>query len=206
MNKKSIVLSIALVIYGVMFAQTQKTIKVIVPNKTDEVYITGNQESLGNWNPKTIKLDKVSDYERSITLNLSFPAEFKFTMGDWSKEGIVKQLDNNPNLKLASADAKAIYKIKGWSHNIDGESLGLEYNIEFLPSKFVKHGRKIKIALPKNYDPSKKYPVVYITDGGTTNFIAAKDYLKNFSEENYGILPETILVGIAMTVSMKMGF
>ena len=79
MNKKSIVCSIVLILSGMMFSQTQKTIKVIVPNKTDEVYITGNQEALGNWTPDLVKMDKVSDYERTITLNLTYPAEFKFT-------------------------------------------------------------------------------------------------------------------------------
>ena len=31
------------------FGQEITTIKVAVPNKTDEVLITGNQISLGNW-------------------------------------------------------------------------------------------------------------------------------------------------------------
>ena len=65
-----------------VFSQTTQTIKVIVPNKTDDVYITGNQEALGNWNPNQVKMEKISDYERSISVDLSYPAEFKFTKGD----------------------------------------------------------------------------------------------------------------------------
>ena len=83
-----------------VFGQTTQTIKVIVPNTTDEVYITGNQEALGNWNPKSVKMEKISYYERSITVNLTYPAEFKFTQGDWNSEGIIKTLNNNPNQKL----------------------------------------------------------------------------------------------------------
>lgn len=180
-----------------VFGQTTQTIKVIVPNTTDEVYITGNQEALGNWNPKSVKMEKISYYERSITVNLTYPAEFKFTQGDWNSEGIIKTLNNNPNQKLESSESKNIFTIKGWSNTIDGDALGLDYKIEFLPSQYVLGGgRQIKIALPKNYDPKKKYPVFYITDGEWRNFEVAKNYLESMAGDPYEIIPETILVGI----------
>ena len=42
------------------------TIKISVPNETDEVFIVGNQESLGNWQPNKVKMKKVTDYQREI--------------------------------------------------------------------------------------------------------------------------------------------
>ena len=180
-----------------VFGQATQTIKVIVPNKTDEVYITGNQEALGNWNPKSVKMEKISDYERSITVDLTYPAEFKFTQGDWNSEGIIKTLNNNPNQKLESSESKNIFTIKGWSNAIDRDALGLDYKIEFLPSQFVLgSSRQIKIALPNNYDRNKKYPVFYITDGAWRNFEVAKNYLESMTGTPYEIIPETILVGI----------
>lgn len=180
-----------------VFGQEKQTIKVIVPNKTDEVYITGNQEVLGNWNPKSLKMEKISDYERSIIVDLTYPAEFKFTQGDWNSEGIIRTLNNNPNQKLESSESKNIFIIKGWSNAIDGTALGLDYQVEFLPSKYViGGGRQIKIVLPINYDPNKKYPVFYITDSEWRNFEVAKNYLESMSGDPYGIIPETILVGI----------
>lgn len=197
MSKKSITLKIMLLLTVMVFSQTTQTIKVIVPNKTDDVYITGNQEALGNWNPNQVKMEKISDYERSISVALNYPAEFKFTKGDWSTEGITKNLTDNPNLVLSTPNAKNIFTIKGWSNDIDGNALGLEYNIEFLPSQFVLGGgRQVKIALPNNYDPKKKYPVFYITDGDGRNFDVAKNYLESMVGDPYGIIPETILVGI----------
>jgi predicted alpha/beta superfamily hydrolase len=197
MDKKSIALKIMLLLTVMVFGQTTQTIKVIVPNTTDEVYITGNQEALGNWNPKSVKMEKISDYERSITVNLTYPAEFKFTQGDWNSEGIIKTLNNNPNQKLESSASKNIFTIKGWSNAIDGEALGLDYYTEFLPSQYVVGGgRQIKIALPNNYDPKKKYPVFYITDGEWRNFGVAKNYFESMAGEPYNIIPETILVGI----------
>ncbi|MCS5491797.1 alpha/beta hydrolase-fold protein [Algoriphagus limi] len=197
MNKRIIVLKIMLLVSIMVFGQEKQTIKVIVPNKTDEVYITGNQEVLGNWNPKSLKMEKISDYERSITVDLTYPAEFKFTQGDWNSEGIIRTLNNNPNQKLESSESKNIFIIKGWSNAIDGTALGLDYQVEFLPSKYViGGGRQIKIVLPINYDPNKKYPVFYITDSEWRNFEVAKNYLESMSGDPYGIIPETILVGI----------
>lgn len=65
------------------------TIKVKVPKKEDTLYITGNQDNLGKWNPEKIKMEKVSDFERQITLKLKSPAQFKFTRGNWKSEAEV---------------------------------------------------------------------------------------------------------------------
>lgn len=196
MNKKSIVCSIVLILSGMMFSQTKKTIKVIVPNKTDEVYITGNQESLGNWNPNSIKMDRVSDYERAISVTLNYPAEFKFTKGAWSSEGILKSLDNNPNARLNDKDSKHIFNIKGWANEVNSQDLGLDYSTMQLASKYLDGGRQIKIALPKNYDSSKKYPVFYVTDAGWNLFTVTKNHLSVASLDEYQLVPESIVVGI----------
>jgi hypothetical protein len=62
------------------------TIKIKVLNKEDTIYITGNQENLGSWNPEKIKMERISDFERAIKLNLKSPAQFKFTKGNWESE------------------------------------------------------------------------------------------------------------------------
>lgn len=48
-----------------------------------DVYITGNQEALANWNPKGIKMEQVNDSTCTIDLQLHLPVYFKFTRGDW---------------------------------------------------------------------------------------------------------------------------
>ena len=58
-------------------------------NMKDEVYITGNQEALANWNPKGIKMNPVNDSIRSIDLQLHLPAYFKFTFGDWDHTAVI---------------------------------------------------------------------------------------------------------------------
>lgn len=70
-------------------------------NLTGEVYITGNQNALGNWNPATIKMQKINDTTWSIRLNLTLPAEFKFTNGSWETQ-ITTKNGGNGNLRIIS--------------------------------------------------------------------------------------------------------
>lgn len=60
-----------------------------------DVYITGNQEALGQWQPSAVKMTAVSDTLRAIDLRLRLPACFKFTKGDWDH-----QIAANPETSL----------------------------------------------------------------------------------------------------------
>lgn len=64
------------------------TIKAKVPNEDDVIFITGNQEALGDWSPNEIKMEKISSTERQIRLKLKSPVQFKFTRGNWETEAI----------------------------------------------------------------------------------------------------------------------
>jgi predicted alpha/beta superfamily hydrolase len=78
-------------------------IELKIDNPKDEVYITGNQDVLGNWNPQKIKMKKVSDTIRAIDLELHYPALFKFTRGNWDTEGyIVNDVNEGINLRIES--------------------------------------------------------------------------------------------------------
>lgn len=71
------------------------TFNVKTLDKSDEVYIVGNQESLGNWEPSKVKLNKVSDFERNITLKIQYPIEFKITRGKWENQGATDKNDGD---------------------------------------------------------------------------------------------------------------
>ena len=92
-------------------------LKIVVPNKNDEAFITGNQENLGNWNPSKIKLNKVSEFERQVKLKVKFPMEFKITKGSWETEGTTNQTTNdNENIVITKAKNNEIkLKILAWS-------------------------------------------------------------------------------------------
>lgn len=74
-------------------------IRVKVPNEKDTIYITGNQKDLGDWNPSKIKMKKISEFERVISVKLKSPAQFKFTKGSWDSELQVIGTHNNVIIK-----------------------------------------------------------------------------------------------------------
>jgi len=91
------------------------TINLKVKNKSDEVFIVGNQQVLGNWNPKKIKMTKTSNFMRSITLDLYSDAKFKFTKGTWENEGYVKGIINGNDIRLVLGEDKTLdYQIDKW--------------------------------------------------------------------------------------------
>ena len=174
----------------VSFGQELTTIKVSVPNTTDEVYIVGNQEALGSWEPNKIKMKKISDREREIELRLTFPAEFKFTRGSWESEGILNKPSNNPNLRIEDERSETTFIVKTWMDNIQSDKLGLDYNIKYIDSKLMGDKRMFYVYLPENYTPEKKYPVIYMTDGSTDNFQVAKSYINALSQGSFNIIHE----------------
>ncbi|MDO4229237.1 MAG: alpha/beta hydrolase-fold protein, partial [Capnocytophaga sp.] len=193
MKKISIIL--CCLFWGGLFAQT--TIRVSVPNETDEVYIVGNQKVLGDWKPNQIKMDKISMYERQITLNLSFPVAFKFTRGSWESEAIVNhRITEQSNLVLETKpEITQHYKIQGWSDQISEFSTYSHIDVIEINSLVFNTKRRLYVALPEGYDTSVKYPVIYVTDAqNTNNFEIVTQTLRQ--QANFYNYPKCIVVGI----------
>lgn len=90
-------------------------IKVTVPDSDDNVFITGNQEALGNWNPSLIEMKQVSEKEREIELNLHTPVELLFTRGGWDSKAIVNKTYANDNIKIDPSTKNTFeFDIIGW--------------------------------------------------------------------------------------------
>jgi len=81
-------------------------IRVKVPDSNNKVFITGNQKSLGDWNPSLVEMKKVSDYEREIELNLQSPVEIQITRGNWDTKAIIKGTYETENIKLDPSTKK----------------------------------------------------------------------------------------------------
>jgi predicted alpha/beta superfamily hydrolase len=194
---------ILLLVSIISFGQDLTTIKVSVPNKTDEVFIVGNQESLGNWKPEKIKMSKISDYEREISLNLVFPAEYKFTRGNWQSEAIISKLSDQPNFILKNKPLKEeYYSIKGWTDQIDKFSTFSEFKISEINSTILNQKRKIYISLPENYNENISYPVIYVTDANILNiFEIVVQTLRQ--QSNFYNFPDCIIVGIYIDIKNR---
>lgn len=183
--------------------QELTTIKVTVPNKTDEVFIVGNQENLGYWQPNKVKMSKISEYEREITLILTLPIEFKFTRGNWESEAKILNHQYGANIMLSDVNSELNYEIEYWKDDkIEKGSVTLNYEIKYLPSKYyANEERTLRIFLPINYNPSKKYPIIYTLDGQTLFDLLIKNISilqdKTFDDNN--LIPECIVVAIDNT-------
>lgn len=193
---KIILTKILLLISIISYGQELTTIRVLAPNTTDEVFIVGNQEGFGDWKPDKVKMIKVSDYEREITLNLKLPAEYRFTRGNWESQAVITNPNGEPNFILNKKPSeKLFYKIEGWTDQIDKFSTFGEFKISEINSNILNQKRKIYISLPEDYEETIKYPVIYITDAqNLNNFEITQQTIRQQSKfENF---PKTILVGI----------
>jgi len=60
------------------------------------------------------------------------------------------------------------------------EEVKTKYTVVKLASEFLPNEKRtIKISLPKNYDKTKRYPVIYILDGSALFEMASNIYLRN---------------------------
>jgi predicted alpha/beta superfamily hydrolase len=161
-------------------SQTPILFVVDVPANTPanaEVWISGNQAELGNWNGSGAKLTQSLSGERRYGTCLAFATgtnlEFKATRGSWeSVEKDPQGGEINNRLHRVTAPAKVAFQVGHWRdlvpepprpdtltgnikyHDVNGSSLGLK-------------NRQLIVWLPPNYDTqtSARYPVLYMHDG-----------------------------------------
>ncbi|MCK7589181.1 alpha/beta hydrolase-fold protein [Subsaxibacter sp. CAU 1640] len=191
-------LNVLVILFSVQLlkAQSNITINVTVPAGTDQVYVTGNQNALGNWDASMVKMKQVSDTQFSLTLSLDLPAELKFTRGSWESEGIIKSIDDNPNI-IIPMYAKNVYDfvVKGWMDTISQDAFIKDYAFKTIESRHLNQKRRIKIYLPEDYDENNTYPVFYLTDANyLPNFEIAVQYISQLV--NFSVVPPCIVVGI----------
>jgi len=86
----------------------------------DKVYLTGNNKTLGNWDPSAVKMDKQSDsvWTKSILFEEGDKLEFKITMGSFKSEAANADGWIFDNIKLTvKRDTTIIIKVDNWKNN-----------------------------------------------------------------------------------------
>ncbi|NAS29932.1 hypothetical protein GTQ40_03010 [Flavobacteriaceae bacterium R38] len=68
-------------------------ITVEVPNKEDEVFISGNHKELGAYEDGKIKLKTISKFIREIEVSVNYPTYIRFTGGINTSEAIMEKID-----------------------------------------------------------------------------------------------------------------
>ena len=81
-------------------------------------------------------MNKISDFEREITLVLTLPVEFKFTKGNWESEAIIKSNGETSNLLIENNSKNTFfYKVRYWlDDEITNDEFISEYEIKKLNS------------------------------------------------------------------------
>lgn len=139
----------------------------------DNLYITGDLEVLGNWNPAGLKFNKISNnlFSLSVYLPKDSIINYKITRGKWENESLngFKKIPDNFKIK-AHSDTSVTLEIKYWKDKHFVKQLSVITGKTVLYKDFVFPGlqnRDVIVLLPKSYESKKdkKYPVMYVHDG-----------------------------------------
>ncbi|MCA0389712.1 MAG: histidine kinase [Bacteroidetes bacterium] len=175
MNRLKFTLLFTIILFSLNFAQIK--IKMIVKaegvENSESVYIAGNRQEIGNWNPGATKFFKEpnGNWVYSFTIPSPDQLEFKFTKGSWSQEAANPD-GTIPGNTIANAVSDTVleFKICCWSKSagtvpFKGQITGkVEYIKELGEGNILP--RDIIILLPEGYEKSSdRYPVLYMHDG-----------------------------------------
>ncbi|MBK9449913.1 MAG: histidine kinase [Bacteroidetes bacterium] len=156
-------------------AQRNLTLHLFAPGLPDttKVYVAGNAEALGGWNPGKVMLQfqGQSNWKLVVQLPDNSPVEYKYTLGSWEKEGLDAQGKVRTNFKITDpAQTVAFDTITRWldgkrarpSGKVTGE---LHYHRDVQPVGLAK--RDVVVWLPPGYaeNSKRRYPVLYMHDG-----------------------------------------
>ena len=153
------------------------TVRISVPGDIGDVYLTGNQETLGPWRPDSFLMTG-DGLERSAQIEMPAGTEFeyKFTLGSWNRQALGPSGNVLPNLSVLVDDSLEV------SHDIgafqadpvtyldDWQGSGVQGTLVYwkdVASDHLARPRHVGIWLPPGYDAAAevRYPVLYMHDG-----------------------------------------
>ncbi|AKI98885.1 putative alpha/beta superfamily hydrolase [Archangium gephyra] len=158
--------------------QPRTAFVVAVPETTpgtDDIYLAGNHELLGGWNPAGVKLYKAvnNSYATVLSFTPDTSLEFKVTRGSWDK--VEKTAEGaevaNHSHKTGTGFSRVSLSVGAWADfiTLPPEQV-LTGKIEYLsvtPTNTLLKKRDVIVWLPPDYgdDPERRYPVLYMHDG-----------------------------------------
>jgi predicted alpha/beta superfamily hydrolase len=190
------------------------TFKVITPVSTprhSKIYVAGNDNLLGNWNPGAVGLNKENDsvWTGTFSFRKGRDLEYKITRGGWNNQAIYEdgQIPGNSRL-TAYIDTEVIIRPLSWSDigfKAQGGILGAVRYHGGLKGEGLRFKRDLIVWLPPSYEkkPGRRYPVLYMHDGQniidpSTSF-AGYDWRMDEVADSLiraGKMKEIIIVGI----------
>ena len=139
------------------------------------IFIAGNTDRLGNWQPSEIMLRQLNDslWVFRDTFAVHSTIEFKITQGTWSSEAIYSE-GTVPQNTVCSVSGDTVLHMTPlfWSDSMklqkqQQEIIGrVEYHIQLF-GRGLRYTHDVIVWLPPSYDmfPNRRYPVLYMHDG-----------------------------------------
>jgi enterochelin esterase-like enzyme len=153
------------------------TIQLAVPEGTGTVYLAGNLQDLGPWQPDGRALEGAGT-ERTVRITVPPDSafEYKFTLGTWDREALTYAGVVPPNHRLVThVDTVVRHEIADFKKDpreyiADWQGSGVEGRLVYwtdVASAHLGSTRHVEIWLPPAYDamPSQRFPVLYMHDG-----------------------------------------
>jgi predicted alpha/beta superfamily hydrolase len=177
MIKYFLFISILSIFQGFLNAQKKVSVEVIVLcdsiSENSTIYITGNDDQLGNWQPDFAKLSEIESgkWQKKFQIKKEKKLEFKITRGSWESEALNDDgsLPSNHKLNVIN-DTTLTVKVNLWADNferkLEGQITGIvKYHLNIKADKIKP--RSVIVWLPPFYfiETEKRYPVLYMHDG-----------------------------------------
>lgn len=158
-------------------AEPSVTIRAVVPEGTGVVYLTGNLDELGPWNPSALAMEgEGRERVAVVRAPVGTRIEYKVTLGSWDREAVgasgapmpnsVVDVDGDEDTTIVVADFK-----RGVDAYIeDWQGAGVTGRLDYwrdVTSAHLELSRNVVIWTPPQYeaDPRARFPVIYMQDG-----------------------------------------
>lgn len=161
-------------------AQHAKLTIVVVPDaairdSTHSIFIAGNKQQLGNWNPSVVALKKQNDslWKFEASFDSGEIVEFKITRGSWDSEAMYEagKIPSNTVVKITK-DTTVVLRPLLWKTQLRRArpEQAIRGTVEYhrkLVGDGLNYQRDIIVWLPPSYKKNlkKRYPVLYMHDG-----------------------------------------
>jgi predicted alpha/beta superfamily hydrolase len=136
----------------------------------DTLYLAGNTETLGNWKPSGLALNRktATSFEKDVQLQLGETTEFKITRGTW--ETVEKNADGNEisnRIEVVKKETEIVVIVESWADERPRRSPSTVVGtLEILHIASMEPPRTVRVWLPPGYrDSTLSYPVLYMLDG-----------------------------------------
>lgn len=138
----------------------------------EQVFVTGNANALGSWNPASFALARNEDlvWTGDVMVPADAAIHYKITRGSWETEEVLEDgsLPDNHTISPGN-DVTVEHNVHHWhDRRVAQPKIAGDYRVhEHMQSAHLRHKRTVIVWLPPSYgiEPDRRYPVLYMHDG-----------------------------------------